>query len=134
MKFISTRTHGYMDYVIGALLIISPWLFGFSLGGAETWIPVAIGVMVLVMTMFTDHEVSVSRQLSMTAHLSIDVISGIFLALSPWIFGFNNLVYLPHLLVGIFMVGSGFFTYLVPENCPQGAPCYKDSRHRTTAL
>jgi hypothetical protein len=36
MKVISTRTHGIMDYLMGVLLIASPWLFKFSRDGAET--------------------------------------------------------------------------------------------------
>ncbi len=29
MKVIDTETHGYLDYVVGALLIASPWIFDF---------------------------------------------------------------------------------------------------------
>jgi hypothetical protein len=28
MRFIPTSVHGVLDYLIGALLIIAPWLFG----------------------------------------------------------------------------------------------------------
>ena len=32
-----------LDYAVGLLLIAAPWLFGFARGGAETWLPVALG-------------------------------------------------------------------------------------------
>ena len=35
MRIISTRVHGVVDYVGGALLVVSPWLFGFADGGAQ---------------------------------------------------------------------------------------------------
>jgi hypothetical protein len=37
MRFIPTRIHGFLDYAVGVLLIVVPWLFGFAAGGAETW-------------------------------------------------------------------------------------------------
>lgn len=43
MRFIPTRVHGMLDYLIGILLIAAPWLFDFDRGGMETWIPVILG-------------------------------------------------------------------------------------------
>jgi hypothetical protein len=34
MRFISTKTHGVLDYLMGLFLILSPWIFGFANGGA----------------------------------------------------------------------------------------------------
>ena len=110
MKIISTRTHGILDYLMGALLIAAPWLFDFHRGGAETWIPVILGAGVIIYSLFTDYEYSVSRTISMRSHLNLDLISGIFLAASPWIFGFNEYVYLPHLIFGIAEIGASLMT------------------------
>ena len=46
MRFIPTKVHGVMDYIMGILLIASPWLFIFNRGGMETWIPVILGVVI----------------------------------------------------------------------------------------
>ena len=35
---IDTRTHGIIDYITGALLIVAPYLFGFATGGIEQWL------------------------------------------------------------------------------------------------
>ena len=46
----------------------------------------------------------------MNAHLTMDVITGIFLAASPWLFNFDEFVYLPHLIIGIMEIGASLFT------------------------
>ena len=30
MRFIPTRAHGVLDYIVGLLLIASPWIFNFA--------------------------------------------------------------------------------------------------------
>ncbi|WP_152425242.1 SPW repeat protein [Nafulsella turpanensis] len=126
MKFISTRTHGIIDYLMGALLIVSPWLFGFDRGGAETWIPVILGAGVILYSLVTDYEMSATRKLSLRTHLMLDMIGGAFLAVSPWLFGFDDFVYLPHLILGIAEIGVAMFTHRVPDTR------YADTHKATT--
>ena len=114
MRFIETKTHGYLDYLMGALLIAAPWLFGFNRGGAETWVPVILGASAILYSLLTNYELGASRQISMSTHLTLDLLSGIFLAASPWIFGFDEFVYLPHLILGIAEIGAALFTKKTP--------------------
>lgn len=114
MRFISTKTHGVLDYLVGVLLILAPWIFNFDTGRAEQWIPIVVGLLVIGMALFTDYEMGAVRKISMPAHLSMDIVVGIFLAISPWLFGFSEIVYWPHLLVGIFSVIAGLFTQRSP--------------------
>jgi hypothetical protein len=114
MRFISTKAHGVLDYLVGLLLIAAPWLLGFAEGGAETWVPVVLGVSALVYSLLTDYELGVMKTLSMPMHLMLDLGSGIFLAASPWIFGFADRVYLPHLILGIMEIGASLMTDKVP--------------------
>lgn len=118
MRFIPTRIHGVLDYLMGALLIAAPWLLDFNRGGAETWVPVILGAGVILYSIFTDYELGAVRKLSMSTHLMLDLIGGIFLAISPWLFGFNDFVYLPHLILGIAEVGAAVFTKRVPDTHP----------------
>jgi hypothetical protein len=115
MRFIPTRVHGILDYLVGVLLAVSPWLFQFNRGGAETWVPVVLGVGAILYSLFTDYEWGVARKLSMPTHLMLDVLSGLFLAASPWIFGFADYVYLPHLIFGIMEIGVSLMTKRQPE-------------------
>ena len=85
-----TRVHGMLDYLLGALLIASPWLLGFAEGGAEQWVPVALGAGVLLYSAFTDYELGVVKKLQMPAHLLLDAVGGLALAVSPWMFGLRR--------------------------------------------
>ena len=113
MRFISTKAHGILDYLMGVVLIASPWIFGFAAGGYETWIPVAIGAIVLVMAAFTDYKPGLVHKISMNTHLWMDGFAGGFLAASPWIFGFADFVYLPHLIFGLAEIGAALCTHRV---------------------
>jgi len=115
MRFIPTKVHGILDYTVGAILAISPWLFGFNRGGAETWVPFILGAGAILYSLFTNYEWGVSRRIPMPTHLLLDVLSGIVLALSPWIFGFADQVYLPHVIFGILEIVVPLLTRRHPE-------------------
>ena len=116
MRFISRKVHAVLDYMVGIVLILAPWLFNFADMGAAKWIPIIAGAVLLIMSFFTDYEGGGKKVISMSTHLTMDIIMGIFLAVSPWLFGFADMVYLPHLLVGILEIGAGMFTYRQSEH------------------
>ena len=99
-----------MDYLMGIILIAAPWLLNFTRNGAETWLPVILGIGVILYSLFTNYELSLIKRIPMRTHLFLDVASGIILASSPWIFGFNDYVYLPHLILGIVEIAAGLMT------------------------
>lgn len=129
MRFISTYTHGILDYVMGILLLLSPWLFGFTEMGTDprdvpgtnpqSVIPILIGISAMVMALFTNYELGAVRKLPMTVHLGIDALAGLFLAASPWLFGFADSVYLPHVILGIGEIGAALFTATTPPSYPK---------------
>lgn len=110
MKIISTKVHGILDYMMGVILIASPWIFGFAESGIQIWVPIILGVLAIIYSLMTDYELGLSDNISMRTHLIMDFCSGILLAASPWIFGFANQVYLPHLVLGIIEIGAAAFT------------------------
>lgn len=114
MRFIPTRTHGVLDYVVGALLIVVPYVLGFADGTAAQWVPQFLGLVAIGGAMLTDYELGVMRAIPMPVHLGIDIASGVLLALSPWLFGFSDRVFWPHLLVGVMEIGAGLTTRTVP--------------------
>jgi hypothetical protein len=129
MKILSTRTHGVLDYLVGILLIASPWIFNFARDGAETWVPVTLGAAAIVYSLLTNYEMGAFKTFSMRTHLNLDMLSGAFLAISPWIFGFNEYVFLPHLILGIVEIGVPLMTNPVPAHS-ENANETSDGVHR----
>jgi general stress protein CsbA len=110
MRFIPTRTHGVLDYLTGALLIVAPYIFGFADGTAAQWIPQILGAALIGASLLTDYELGVVRVIPMPVHLFLDVAAGALLAASPWLFGFADRVYWPHLILGVLEIGAGLMT------------------------
>lgn len=121
MRFLPTRIHGYMDYLMGVLLIAAPWLLGFARGGAETWVPVVLGAGVILYSSMTDYELGAVKALSMPTHLWLDGMGGALLAASPWLFGFSEYVWVPHLVLGLLEIGSALMTETRPSYAHGGA-------------
>ena len=108
MKFISTKVHGVLDYLVGIALIAAPYIFGFSaVGGAAVMVPQVLGVLLIIYSIFTKYELGIFKIIPMGVHLTIDFLASLFLALSPWIFGFSTLAanaWAPHVVVGIVVI------------------------------
>lgn len=98
---ITTKTHGVIDYLTGALLIAAPYLFGFANGGTAEILPQLIGAAIILMSLITRYELSAAKLIPLKVHLGTDIAAGILLAASPWLFGFAELIWWPHLLVGL---------------------------------
>ncbi len=118
MRIIPTRTHIVLDYAVGIFLIVMPYLFGFADRTASQWVPTILGALAIIDATATDYEGSRLRLIPMPAHLGIDVISGIVLAMSPWLFGFADRVYLPHLIMGLAEIAVASLTQPWPADEP----------------
>ncbi len=110
MRFIPTRVHGYLDYLMGILLIAAPWILGFSDAGAAMWVPVILGIALILYSLITAYEVSIVNLIPFSTHLILDGLSGLLLTVSPWIFGFAALIWWPHVLFGLLEIGAAMFT------------------------
>jgi hypothetical protein len=116
MRFVPTRIHGVADWLMGALLVMLPWLVDLDRGGPEGLVPLTLGLAALMVTFFTDHELGVVRRIPMVGHLWVDGLAGALLAASPWLFGFADRVWLPHLALGLTEVVAAFVTRLEPAD------------------
>lgn len=120
MKFISSKVHGVLDYIVAAALFFAPIIFGFqSVGGAAVVVPMVLGIALALYSLCTQYELGVLKLIDFQYHLAIDVIAAIFLAVSPFLFGFINQApnaWLPHILVGVAIVLVVMFSRPVPES------------------
>lgn len=90
-----------LDYLVGIVLILSPWIFDFDRGGPETIVPVALGLATLIYSLFTAYEMGPIKLISFRAHLTMDAASGLFLMASPWLLNFHDTIVWPHVAFGI---------------------------------
>jgi hypothetical protein len=113
MRFIPTKFHAPLDYIVGAGLIAAPWIFQFSEHTAATVVPVVLGIGLIAYSLLTNYELGVWKVAPMAVHNLIDIVAGALLAGSPWIFGFADEganVWVPHLVVGLAAVFLGLTT------------------------
>ena len=119
MRFLPTRVHGFLDYIVGVALIAAPWIFQFSEYRAATVVPIVLGIGLTLYSLLTDYELGLARVLPMAMHNLFDIVAGIFLAASPWIFGFADEsanVWVPHVIVGIAVIVLGLVTEQYPRD------------------
>jgi len=117
MRFLPTRVHGALDYVVGVALILAPNIFQFSNVAAAAWIPRVLGVGLIVYSVFTNYEWGIIKVLPMSYHLVVDFVASLLLATSPFLFGFADKsinVWLPHVVVGVTVI----LVVLVSQNHP----------------
>ncbi|WP_420804750.1 SPW repeat domain-containing protein [Sphingobacterium deserti] len=71
---------------------------------------VFVGAFILIQSLFTNYEGGLVKIIPVKFHLTMDVLLGIALILSPWLFGFAEQTWLWHVLMGGMSVFAGLFT------------------------
>jgi hypothetical protein len=113
MRFIPTKFHAPLDYIVGVALIAAPWIFQFSDNTVATVVPIVLGIGLIAYSLFTDYELGVWKVAPMAVHNLIDVIAGALLVLSPWLFGFADEganAWVPLVVVGVAAIFLGLTT------------------------
>jgi hypothetical protein len=113
MRFIPTRFHAPLDYIVGAALIAAPWIFRFSDHTAATLVPIVLGIGLIAYSLVTNYELGLWKVAPMAVHNLIDIAAGALLAASPWLFGFADAsatVWVPHVVVGLAAIFLGLTT------------------------
>ena len=113
MRFIPTRLHAPLDYIVGAGLIAAPWSFQFSDLTTPPVISIALGIGLIAYSLLTNYELGVWKVAPMAVHNLIDIAAGALLAVSPWLFGFayeGANVWLPFVVVGLAAIFLGLTT------------------------
>ncbi len=115
MQIIDTKTHGYIDYSMGALLIAMAYFINFNSDNTPNFVLYLVGSLAIFYSLLTKYELGVIKIIPMYIHLMLDSLSGIFLATAPWLLGFADDVFLPHLLLGLFEIATTIMTSIRPK-------------------
>ena len=129
MRFIPTKFHAPLDYIVGVALIAAPWIFQFSDHTAATVVPIVLGIGLIVYSLFTNYELGVWKVAPMAVHNLIDIAAGALLAASPWLFGFADdpaNVWIWFVVVGLAAIFLGLTTK------QSGSYSYRRSEHPVT--
>jgi uncharacterized membrane protein HdeD (DUF308 family) len=113
MRFIPTKFHAPLDYIVGAALIAAPWILQFSDVTAATVVSIVLGIGLIAYSLVTNYELGVWKVAPMAVHNLIDIVAGALLAVSPWLFGFADEsvnVWLPFVVVGLAAIFLGLTT------------------------
>lgn len=114
-RTISRKAHGIMDYVFSALLIASPWLFGFAHEPVNLRIAVALGSGMALYSFCTEYELGVFRGLPFAGNLFLDALIGVFLASSFIHISMGTRGGVVFLILGVLILIDVFHTSRPPD-------------------
>lgn len=89
---ISLRTHNVLDYVIAAILVACPYVFGFADIPAARNVFLVLGIGLAAYSLCTNYYYSVFKIIPVGFHMAMDVSAGVITLLAPWLFGYNVLL------------------------------------------
>ena len=119
MGVISTKAHTVIGLLGGIVLILAPTIFDFSDNTAASMAALWVGIFIILNELITTSPYSPLKLVPMKIHIALDVVTGAFLAVSPWLFGFmdsaQNNQWVPHLIVGIMVMGYALLTNTADE-------------------
>lgn len=98
--------HHLVDYALGALLLVGPWLFGFSDSFVGTAVTIGFGLALIVASVATGDR-RLPYRLGWKPHLLGEAFGGGLLIAAPWIFGFAPVAWVPHVVIGTVVAARG---------------------------
>jgi hypothetical protein len=98
---INTRAHALCDYLLGIVLVAAPALFDFSASSAGYVACLAAAGLLWVLAATTTFEYSLLKLVPLKVHLWTDLLTGVLLSASPFIWDFYEEVFKPHLVFGL---------------------------------
>lgn len=113
MKLSPQRMHSILDYALGTVILIGPWLFGFADSFTATTVTLLFGLGVVANAIGMSDSIGRLR-IPVAVHMLGDAIAGGLLIASPWICGFAERTWVPQLVLGtilasravLFLAGS----------------------------
>lgn len=114
MKSGITLLHGFIDYTMSLLLLFTPYLLHLE-KGMPRHIFTIVGAVALLCNLLTNYKFGIIKIIPLQQNLMLDIFSGFILTLSPWLFGFSDKIYVPHIILGTLQLYSCLFLeFIVP--------------------
>lgn len=110
MKFLNTKLHGYVDYIISIVFLFIPSMLHLEAHIIQSLLFYIFAVFILFLSLQTDYEAGLYKVIPVQIHLCIELLAGLFFGISPWIFGFAQSVFLPYLFFGALIIAVSLST------------------------
>lgn len=110
MRFIPTRLHGILDYLVG--LIAIAMAIAVPLQDASFMTLICLGLFAVFYSLFTDYELGVIRFLRVRFHLALDVLFGVAMLVAPIIVDFPPAIHWVVHTIGGLAVVLAFITQI----------------------
>jgi hypothetical protein len=118
MRFLRTSIHGWLDYGLGVILLAFPLMSGLHQNGIVTWVPILLGLSVVLYSLCTNYEMGLLRILPMTLHLALDFSGGVVLVAVALLFAPTQAAWVLLLVLGVFEIGTSLVTSTVTSDGP----------------
>lgn len=116
---IPRSVHALIDYIYAFVLIGAPYVLGFSGFEAEHLVLWGVGFGVILYSLLTNYSLGLLHLIPFRAHLVLDALAGVFLIASPWLFGFAERVWVPHVVFGLFDLGAVLLSRRTDDTLPE---------------
>jgi hypothetical protein len=87
---ISVNAHAMLEPLMAVLIIVAPWLFGFSDVNDAQAICIVVGATMLAAGAMTQWRYSLVKLIPLRTHFMTDLLLAAALILTPFIFGFGD--------------------------------------------
>ena len=119
LKIISPSLHGILDYMVDITLISVPFILNFKeVSNIVFWVPVGIGVLNFLYSIFTVYSRSLVKLIPMNWHLLFDFLAGLQLFTLSFILPMEGIVKLFYIIMGLGIVLATSLTSSNESNKP----------------
>jgi hypothetical protein len=111
MKLKIRIIHGVLIYLVGAALLVSPWIIANDEVVMARLILIVAGLTSLVLGIASKYELGLLRLIQYKEYLLSTMLLGMFVFFSPILFGFVDSTALPHFILGSLMLLLPYLNY-----------------------
>jgi uncharacterized membrane protein YhfC len=114
LPMLTLRTHSMLDYLLAALTMVSPYLFGFSNIERARNLFFVVAIAMVIYSAITDYKYSLLKIFPFGLHRVFDWTAGAFIATGYSIFTYRPLLtpvqIASHIILGFIIIGTGALT------------------------
>jgi hypothetical protein len=99
VKPISTKMHGYLDYLMALVQIALPGVLQFDYKTTAGLIPVCLGIFIILYSLITNYEMGLLQVLPMKVHFALDIVGAVVLLMFALFSDFSKTVRVAYLVI-----------------------------------